>query len=280
MKASEVKAAFPSEATLCDCFIESIRAVGGWTVYPETAGFDILAVYDETGHQLGVEAKLQLNAKVADQIIPADSYWQAGAPGPDFRAVIVPCITEASAGIARMLGILGVSVWAPDREYRYSSVGEFAAFYTFIRAFGRHNHFGSQGQLIGNDRRAYDAEAGRLMEWDSAWHDWNPPKRCELPEMVPTVRAGVPAPVRLTPWKIGALRVMADLEIHGFVTAKSVRERGVDARRFCASDGWLQSLGDGRWGMGAMPRFDEQHPTEYAQILAAARAEHVEEKAA
>jgi hypothetical protein len=271
MKASEAKSAFPTEAALCDCFIQSINAVGGWTVYPETAGFDILAVYDETGHQLGIEAKLHLNAKVADQIIPADGYWQADAPGPDFRAVIVPCITDASAGIARMLGILGVSVWAPDQDHRYRN-GDYTAFYSFVRAFGRHNHFNASGELTGNDRRVYDAEAGPLM-WDSAWHDWNPPRRCELPEIVPTVRAGVPAPVRLTPWKIGALRVMADLEIHGFVTAKSVRERGVDARRFCASDGWLQSLGEGRWGKGTMPRFDEQHPDEYAQILAAARAE-------
>lgn len=271
MKASEVKAAFPSEADLCDCFIESIHAVGGWTVYPETARFDILAVYDATGHQLGVEAKLQLNAKVADQIIPADSYWEAGAPGPDFRAVIVPCITEASAGIARMLGILGVSVWAPDRNHRYRN-GEFAAFYTFVRAFGRHNHFSSKGLVMGNDRRAYDAEAGRLMEWDSAWHDWNPPKRCELPEIVPMARAGVPAPIRLTPWKIGALRVMADLEIDGFVTAKSVRGHGVDARRFCASDGWLKQLGAGKWGRGTIPDFDHQHPEAFAQVLAEARA--------
>lgn len=271
MKASEVKAAFPSEADLCDCFIESIRAVGGWTVYPETAGFDILAVYDETGHQLGIEAKLQLNAKVADQIIPADSYWEAGSPGPDFRAVIVPCITDASVGIARMLGILGVLVWAPDMDHHYKS-GNFERVYTFVRAFGRNNYLTSRGELIGNDRRAYDAEAGRLMGWDSAWHDWNPPRRCDLPEIVPTVRAGVPAPIRLTPWKIGALRVMADLEIHGFVTAKSVREHSVDSRRFCASDGWLQSLGGGRWGMGTMPRFDKQHPDEYAQIIAIARS--------
>lgn len=266
MKAAEVKAAFPTEEKLCECFIESIKAVGGWTVYPETAGYDILAVYDPTGHQLGIEAKLHLNAKVADQILPDDSHWTAGAPGPDFRAVIVPCITDASAGIARMLGILGVSVWSPDRDRRYSN-GEFAAFYTFVRAFDRHNHFGTTGQLIGNDRRAYDAEHGRLMEWDSAWHDWNPPKRCELPEFVPTVRAGVPAPIRLTPWKIGALRVLAHIEIDGFVTASTIRSCGVDPRRFCARDGWLIPIGHGKWNRGDVPCFDKQHPEAFSQIL-------------
>lgn len=262
MKTSEIKTAFPNEAALCDCFIESIRELGGWTVYPETAGFDILCVYDATGHQLAVEAKLQLNAKVASQILP-DHYMGFGdsvVAGPDFRAVIVPAVTEASDGIAEMLGILGVQVWTPEQDWGRSSA------WRFTRALNKHG-----SPIV--DRRAYDVNDGPLMGWDLAWHDWNPPRRCELPEMVPSVRAGVPAPVQLTPWKIGALRVLADLEVHGFVTAKSVRDRGIDARRFCASDGWLAPLGDGRWGIGNIPRFDQQHPKEYAEILAAARAE-------
>lgn len=257
--AAEVKATFPTEASLCDCFLDSLRKIGGWTAYPETAGFDILAVYDATGHQLGIEAKLRLNAKVADQILP-DHYMgfgTEGREGPDFRAVIVPSVTEASAGIAKMLSILGVMVWWPENHYGRGWV--------FARALNRH----------GNSRpgrREYDTEDGPLNDWDMAWHDWNPPKRCELPEIVPAVRAGVPAPLRLTPWKIGALKVLADLELDGFVTAKSVRDRGVDARRFCASDGWLAPLGDGRWGIGKLPRFDQQHPEAYVQILEQARA--------
>lgn len=281
MKASEVKAIFPSEAALCDCFIESIRTIGGWTVYPETAGFDILAVYDKTGHQLGVEAKLQLNAKVADQILPDHwmGYCDDGVQGPDFRAVIVPGITDASEGIAKMLGILGVQVWTPERDQAWMD-GSLKATFSFLRSFGRNNYRGVDGKMRGNDRRAYDVSDGPLMRWDTCWHDWNPARRCELPEIVPTVRAGVPAPIQLTPWKIGALRVLADLEVRGYVTANSVRDRGVDARRFCASDGWLESLGDGRWGIGKMPRFDQQHPDEYAEILAAVRAEHEREQAA
>lgn len=256
MSASEVKAAFPTEAALCDCFIESIKAIGGWTVYPETAGFDILCVYDKTGHQLGIEAKLQLNAKVADQILP-DHYMgfnAEGVAGPDFRAVIVPCVTDANAGIARMLGILGVNVWAPHCGYGKPT---FDNALNPSRARAKHTH--------------YDTDDGPVRGWEMAWHDWNPPKRCALPEIVPQVRAGVPAPLQLTPWKIGALRVLADLELDGFVTAKSVRDHGVDARRFCASDGWLEQLGAGRWGRGKIPAFDQQHPEAYAEILAAAR---------
>ncbi|QAU22568.1 hypothetical protein EO087_00090 [Dyella sp. M7H15-1] len=72
MKTAEIKALFPDEASLCDIFIRDMRAMGGWTIYPETADFGILLVRDATGHQLGVEAKLQLNAKVASQILPTD----------------------------------------------------------------------------------------------------------------------------------------------------------------------------------------------------------------
>nr|WP_139181169.1 hypothetical protein [Pseudomonas aeruginosa] len=59
-----------SEAELCAAFIDEFNRVPGWTCYPETAGFDILVVHAE-GRQIGVEAKLQLNAKVAAQRDPA-----------------------------------------------------------------------------------------------------------------------------------------------------------------------------------------------------------------
>lgn len=102
MKPAELKARFPTEAALCTCLIDCLTAAAGWEIYPETAGFDILAVWKATGHQLGIEAKLQLNAKVADQILPA--HWSnADQRGPDFRAVLVPCTTAANYGIARML---------------------------------------------------------------------------------------------------------------------------------------------------------------------------------
>lgn len=268
MKASEIKALFPTEAALCEAFVRDMRRMGGWTIYPETAGFDVLAVYDATGHQLAVEAKLKLNAKVAQQILPSDymGHSDQGIAGPDFRAVIVPCITDASAGIAEMLGILGVQVWAPTLSRDPETDG---LCHSFRSSLNRHGG-------VRPDRRLYDAADGDLFSWDKAWHDWNPPRRCELPSIVPSVRAGVPAPIRLTPWKIGALKVLADLEVDGYVTAKSVREHGIDPRRFCASDGWLEPLGGGRWRRGRIPSFDQQHPEAYAQVLAAARAKRQE----
>lgn len=107
-----IKEAVPTEAVLCDYFIEEANQVEGWVCYPETGGFDVLLVH-ESGRQIGVEAKLQLNAKVAEQILPHHSCYATGNPGPDHRVVIVRNTTDANAGIARMLDLLGVDVWEP-----------------------------------------------------------------------------------------------------------------------------------------------------------------------
>lgn len=48
--------------------------------------------------------------------------------------------------------------------------------------------------------------------------DWNPAERCHVPIVVPDVPAGVPAPLRLTQWKEGALKVIATLRRQGFIT--------------------------------------------------------------
>lgn len=260
MKAAEIKALYPTEAALCARLIDCLTSTGGWVVYPETAGFDILAVWAATGHQLGIEAKLQLNSKVADQILP-QLWGGAGARGPDFRAVLVPCTTEANQGIARMLESLGVQVLVPD---------------SCTDRWNPQPGQQIQREVHRQDLRStapWDTDGGALREWGQpAWFDWNPEQRCELPEIVPLVAAGVPAPVRLTPWKIGALKVLADIELDGFTTAKGVRAHGVDPRRFCASDGWLQQLGEGRWARGSIPAFDRQHPEAYAEVLATARA--------
>ena len=239
-----VSEAFPTEAALCDAFIADVNSMRGWIVYPETAGFDLLLVREDTGHQLGIEAKLRLNEKVIDQVLPsewADCY--EGGTGPDWRAVLVP---EAGGSIARLLSWAGVMIFTPRRDYGRRSDGTYGHRWNFD---------------IGARRYANTPE----------WHDWNPAKRCALPEIVPRVAAGVPAPVQLTPWKISALRVLAVLELDGCVTRKEVQACGCHPARWCAADGWLEPLGGGRWARGRVPPFDQQHPSEYAEILAKVR---------
>ena len=249
--ASQIKAAFPTEEALCTLFTQNMESLG-WTVYPETGGFDLLLVWEPTGHQLGVEAKLSLNAKVVDQIIPDDFHTgEVRAPqGPDFRAVIVPCLTDASKGLAKALKVLGISVF----DVGYSGNG-----LSFLPSVERYI---GQGQWSERDLPIY---------WDTYWHDFNPEQRCTLPPMKPNLRAGIPSPIKLSPWKVGALKVLADLQIDGFVTARSVRLHGIDPRRFCSTDGWLKPLGDGKWGLGNAPRFDLQHPDEFSVLLGQAK---------
>jgi hypothetical protein len=61
---------------------------------------------------------------------------------------------------------------------------------------------------------------------------------------------------------------MAHLERHGSITRREIAGFKLDPRRFCATDGWLQPIGDGKWVQGKMPRFDLQHPDVYPKILA------------
>lgn len=250
--ATQIKAAFPTEEALCKLFAQEMEQLG-WTVYPETGGFDLLLVWEPTGHQLGVEAKLFLNAKVVDQIIPDDFHTgEVRAPeGPDFRAVIVPCLTDASKGLAKALTVLGIEVF--DVSFNGGGLSFVPAVFRFI------------------GKAQWTQQENPIMLWDTYWHDFNPERRCTLPPMKPNVRAGIPSPIKLSPWKVGALKVLADLQLDGFVTARSVRLHGIDPRRFCATDGWLKPLGGGKWGLGNAPRFDQQHPDEFAALLQQAR---------
>ncbi len=250
---SQIKAAFPTEEALCNLFTQEMEQLG-WTVYPETGGFDLLLVWEATGHQLGVEAKLALNAKVVDQIIPDDFHTGEPRPpqGPDFRAVIVPSLTDSSKGLAKALKVLGIQVFDVNNS------GSGLSFMPAVRRY------------IGEDQWS-TTKRDLPVYWDTYWHDFNPQTRCTVPPMKPNLRAGIPSPLKLSPWKVGALKVLADLQLDGFVTARSVRLHGIDPRRFCSTDGWLKALGDGKWGLGKVPRFDEQHPEEFAVLLEQAR---------
>jgi len=239
--------AIEKETDLCAVFINEFNAVPGWTCYPEAAGFDVLVVH-ESGRQIGVEAKLSLNAKVADQILPnrGDEYY--GRPGPDHRLVIVSKITDASAGIAKMLERLGVAVMC-TRE----SCDMQGKYFTFQLDY----------QLLHRDRdRTYMGEE-RLFDW------W-PSERCQVPVLVSNLPAGVPAPVRLTPWKEAALKVIALMRRQGFITGKQVASYGIGITSWTqgtsSKPAWLEKgTVRGQWiETPHLPAFELQHPEVYA----------------
>lgn len=233
---------FKTEADLCDAYI-AFMSKHGWICYPETAGFDILCVRPKEGWQLGVHAKLKLNADVVGQIFPSGREYQYSRDeGPHFRAILV---RDPQGGFVNLLNAVGIMVTWPEHDsYGYRGAGRTWRF-------------------------KHEAE-----RYELAWYDWNPLAPCRLPEMVPTVRAGVPAPIQLTPWKIGALKVLAYLEVHGSIDRRTVANFGVDPRRFCASDGYLRKADQpGHWQLrDRIPPFAKQHPTEYAKLLAKERA--------
>lgn len=213
------KPAFATEVELCAAFIAHHEA-RGFVAYPETAGFDILLVAAD-GVQFGVQAKLTLNVKVLDQLLPPDYFEE----GPDHRVILVP----DCRGMRNLCDALGFVLQTPEWGGRFSDLG-----------------------------------AG----WNRSPYDWNPVRRCKLPEYVPDVAAGASGPIQLTPWKVSALSVMAHLETRGVITRKEIKSLGCDPTRWCQH--WLEPHKD-RAGLYVMssraPRFDAQHPRVYAEVL-------------
>lgn len=238
---------YATEAALCADFLEWVKQPQRfardddvrWTAYAETAGWDILLVAQD-GTQIGIQAKLKFNMKVLSQSLP-DRFNDWHANGPDYRAVLV-------------------AEWDSDHERICNALG--------LALIG-----GS-----GNGWRHPEFRPGLLQnECGGGWHYWSPQQRENLPEYVPDVPAGDSAPLRLTQWKIAALRVVATLEVRGFVTREDFRTHAIDSRRWTGPGGWLVPRSDrmqdrGQYVRGPGLDFDRQHPDVYAQVLEEVRA--------
>ncbi|MGI8980554.1 MAG: hypothetical protein ACR2FY_15100 [Pirellulaceae bacterium] len=97
------------------------------------------------------------------------------------------------------------------------------------------------------------------------WPRWETSKRIELPAYVADGRAGSPMPNKLTEWKIKSLKLIAILEIRGYLT-----ENDFQALRFRPSlwveNGWLWQDG-GTYIRGSKLTLDKKHPQVFSQIL-------------
>ncbi len=237
---------FALESDLCAAFLAWLsKAHPDVKAFAEWDGWDILLVYPE-GWQIGVQAKLRLNADVILQAAP--SVYDDGIVGPDYRAVLVP---DAN-GYAQVARLLGLIVFTP----RYRDVYHGAPIRDFLP--GLRDGL-CDGQLS--------------SEPPADWCDWNPTRRHKLPPVPTDAVAGSPCPVTLTPWKLGALDVLAELEVCGTITAKRIRRIGIDPRRWTQNRWIVPGDKRGDWTRGAdCPRFDAQHPTAYAEALTKARA--------
>ena len=236
------KTTFESEAAMCAGFISMLPPE--WVAYPETGGFDIVLARKEDGFQIGIEAKLSLNAKVITQI--TESYWDACREGPDCRAVLVPEGTTGSFGfICSLLGITVLTIHPGRGPDHCRSRPAFSP------------------QLPSHDR------VYRFSP--DCWHEWAPAKRVSLPEYVPDVGAGHAAPVRLTAWKVKAIRVQVLLERRGYVTRADFKHLQLDHRRWITPgiDWLVPGAMRGTYKAGPfLPDLRTQHPRNFEEILA------------
>lgn len=240
---------FPSEAALCAAFIAALPE--GWTAYPETGGFDILLARAADGFQIGIEAKLKLNARVIAQALERGDYYRVDGPNPDCRAVLVPKGTALDLSV--ICAALGVTViqmedavpaargwWSPRGQPNCSFQSPFRPMLPTLDQYW-------------ND--------------EADWHERAPSSRIPLPDYVPDVGAGCSAPVALTLWKIKAIKIAITIERRGYVTRADFKHHKISMSVWTSS--WLRNGSNGGWvSNGRLPDFRAQHPVNYAQIKA------------
>lgn len=235
---------WPNEAALVADFA-AWATEQGWVVYAETCGWDVLLVRPSDGFQIGIEAKMSLNATVVCQVLSREQHYRRGI-GPDCWAVLVPAPKSVNGmeTICRHLSIVVIAGSAPDR-------------YAYPRRGGPR----FRPNLPDEKHDWNDTE----MDWQG-WPERCPDQRHVLPEYVPDVTGGKASPVSLTHWKIKAIKIAVVLERRGFVTRADFKALKIDSSRW--TQYWLKSGGGGRWLSDSEPDFKAQHPVNYEQIAA------------
>ena len=239
---------FNTEAELVEAFVDHIagyakqRPDRAWTAYPESCGFDLVLHQPSTDIQVGIEAKLTLNAKVLCQILPGDSYSYSDRPGPDYRAVLVG---SCQAGLGTIAAHLGITVLHIENRPGWSYRKQKQEWHVTPHLPDEAHYFSVGG-----------------------WCNWLPARKLSLPEYVPDVAAGKPSPVALTDWKIRAIKLMIILDRDGFITRRHIAALKMSATIWTARFGHLARGEKGYVRYERTPDLRAQHPVNYAQIEA------------
>ena len=225
---------FETEAEMIAEFLRNLDRMEGknWTVYPETGDWDLLLVH-KSGYQVGLEAKLVLNAKVIDQAL-ADQHSVWRMQGPDYRGVLIPAGGKQLhlGRICKAIGLGVCTVRQPEAGRFYGS--------------------GLPSEVTSND-----------------WPNWCPAEPVPLPDYIPDVEAGRSSPVKLTEWKIKAIRLMIVLERRGYVTRDDMKKIQISPSRWTdCYHGFLARGENGYVRSETTPDLMAQHPVNYAQIEA------------
>lgn len=249
---------FNTEAELCAAFLACVPAT--WQAYPESCGFDIVLAHKETGAQIGIEAKLTLNAKVLVQVTAGRERFSIG---PDYRAVLVGKVVAENAVIAKRLGVRILTL-VPRRDPKYM--------FTRLppKGYPTSNWLVNGGGEWLPDFSEY--RPGVDASWWSRedWEDEAPDRRLVLPEYVPQVAAGVPAPQKLSHWMIQAIKLCIAVERLGCVSRRHFEDLNLHPSRWCGDTRWLEkSETRGLWRAGRNfpgPGFKKSHPVSWAEI--------------
>lgn len=241
---------FAKETDLCTIFMEALPAF--WVAYPETAGFDMVLVHRETGAQIGIEAKLKLNAKVLLQAAPKNGGRRT--EGPDFRAVLVPVAGE----IAQIADLLGITVITAHRR----QTGHLLSRNT---AKSKTTYFRPDLPKVSR------ADPTAWFRSEPDWFDLAPLTRCRLPDYVPEVPAGASAPITLSEWTIRAIKVCIWVERTGTVTRAEFAALRISPGRWMTGRWLKKGAARGIWVAGPdfpAQSFRARHPGVFAQIEA------------
>lgn len=208
---------FATEADLCSAVIVRLRE-WGWTVYPESCGFDFVAVRDLI--QVGVEAKLRPNLRVLSQALDR---FDRRLRVPHCIATLVERRNADFDRVAERAGLTSLS-WVSH----------------FMDANPR--HFETElrnGQL--RFRTACGSEAGTLR----------------LPDLVIDVPAGVPSPQTASAWKVRAVKMALRLRAGEEITRSNLDSEELAYSTFWAR-GWIERANPGerkaRYRIGSDPR--------------------------
>jgi hypothetical protein len=219
-----------------------------WTIYPEACSWDLVLAEEQTGVQIGIEAKLCLNAKVLSQALAGASDHSWHARGPDYRAVLVPG-GGRNLELSQLCDLIGLTVLSIYDCHPYGDEPQW--------------NLHSPSQLPDED----DPSEFHMAHW----HSWLPIEREKLPDYIPDVKAGVKSPVQLTEWKVRAIKLWILLDKFGKVTRGDMKALGLSPTRFTDRfNGFLKpdpSAG-GYVRYNGSPDFRSQHPRNYSEIEA------------
>lgn len=234
-----MKNPWTSEKEICEAAMEWLSE-NGWDVYPETNDCDIFAAaksvknsFVRPGDQMQIEAKMRANCKVlAQSLNPKQRSAGARAACAHWRTVLVPNPSNEFQAVCEALGITAWSctgfAWGPERRDLQRNVSYGPAFMEGCRA--------------------------------------EPETLFRVPEIKVEVAAGVPAPKKVSHWKIAAVKIMLRL-LEGGVASEAFKELGLKASTFRRFR-WIRPTGrkKGRqfiWEMD--PDFESHNPPPHIQ---------------